>query len=86
MATDQLFKYSLQDRILELIDTTTRYYYCSDIANTDHGVDLNLMLGISIMKGKVYPYGEVLHTYVTCCAGNEIIVILFRYENKTKWK
>lgn len=71
IATDELLKYSLQDKILEFIERTMQYYYYSDVTNTDRDVDLNLMLGISIMKGKVNPNDKVLNT---ChCTGNEII-------------
>jgi len=43
---------NLENRILDLVESTIRYYLRSDIDNDD--VDLNLMLGVSMMKGKGY--------------------------------
>ncbi|CAI6342790.1 unnamed protein product [Macrosiphum euphorbiae] len=40
----------LENRILDLVDSTIRYYLRPDVGNDN--VDLNLMLGVSIMKGQ----------------------------------
>ncbi|KAE9542805.1 hypothetical protein AGLY_002716 [Aphis glycines] len=40
----------LENRILDLIESSIRYYLRSDVDDDD--VDLNLMLGVSIMKGQ----------------------------------
>ncbi|XP_015371024.1 PREDICTED: UPF0764 protein C16orf89 homolog [Diuraphis noxia] len=40
----------LEDRILDLVEYQIRHYLRSDVNNYD--VDLNLMLGVSIMKGQ----------------------------------
>ena len=42
----------LENRILDLVESPIRYYLRSDVDNNN--VDLNLMLGVSIMKGKGY--------------------------------
>jgi len=41
----------LENRILDLIESSIRYYLRSDVGYDE--VDLNLMLGVSIMKGKM---------------------------------
>lgn len=45
----------LENRILDVIESPIRYYLRSDVDH--HDVDLNLMLGVSIMKGKGYLFG-----------------------------
>jgi len=42
---------NLENRILDFIESSIGYYLRSDVDNDD--VDLNLMLGVSIMKGKM---------------------------------
>jgi len=42
----------VENGILDLVESTVRYYLRSDVPNDN--VDLNLMLGVSIMKGKGY--------------------------------
>jgi hypothetical protein len=43
---------NLENRILDFIESSIGYYLRSDVDNDD--VDLNLMLGVSIMKGKMF--------------------------------
>jgi len=42
----------LENKILDLVESTIQYYLRPDVDNDN--VDLNLMLGVSIMKGKGY--------------------------------